>query len=97
MASKADSLDAGDDGHEHDGEEGADVEDFQLFEEVPGEVEDEDHGKEEDDVAAGDVAAALGIFNKKWLIGWQVVLLWTWRVFHGWMPTFEDGWGEFRN
>ncbi len=46
----ADFLEALDDGHEHNGEKGADVEDFKLFHQVPGEGQREDDGKEEEDV-----------------------------------------------
>ena len=50
-APDVDLLIALDDGHENDGEERADVEDFQLFQQVPGECESKDDGEEEEDVA----------------------------------------------
>jgi hypothetical protein len=44
--------DAADDGHENDGEEGADVEDQELFPEGPSEAEKEEDRDSEEDVAA---------------------------------------------
>ena len=46
-----DLLKALDDWHEHDGEQGADVEDFELFHQVPGEGERKDDGEDEEDVS----------------------------------------------
>ena len=50
--------DAVDGGHQDDGEEGADVEDLELFAELPGEGEQEQDADGEEDVAA-DVGAGL--------------------------------------
>ena len=50
-ATDMDLLEALDDRHEHDSEERADVEDLQLFHQVPGKGEGEDDGEEEEDVA----------------------------------------------
>ena len=52
VAANVEFGDAGDDGRENDGEERADVDDLQLFEQVPGEVEREQDGDAEEDVAA---------------------------------------------
>ena len=51
--------DAGDDGHENDGEEGADVEDQELFFEGPGEGEKKEDRDSEEDVAADGGAGSL--------------------------------------
>ena len=66
-------LNAQDERHKHDCKERADVDDLELFEQVPGEIQGEDHAEEEGDMAAGDVAARLGVFDENGLIGWQVV------------------------
>jgi hypothetical protein len=51
--------DAGDDGHEDGGEEGADVYDEHLFLEGPGEGEEEKDSEGEEDVAANGAAGLL--------------------------------------
>jgi hypothetical protein len=51
--------DARDGGHENDSEEGADVEDEELFLECPGESEEEKNGDGEEDVAADFGAGSL--------------------------------------
>jgi hypothetical protein len=51
VATDLEVADPVDDGHQNYGEEGADVEDLELFRELPGEAEEED-GEEEEDVAA---------------------------------------------
>ena len=60
--------DPGDDGEEDNGEERADVEDLEFFEEMPGEKEADEQAEEEGDVTAGDVAAALGVFDEERVI-----------------------------
>jgi hypothetical protein len=55
VAAKVGFGDAGDDGHQDDGEEGADVEDQQLLFERPGEGEEK-----KDDDAEEDVCASCG-------------------------------------
>jgi hypothetical protein len=51
--------DVGDGGHKNDSEEGADVEDDDLFAEGPGEGEKEEDADAEDDVAADFSAGSL--------------------------------------
>ena len=51
--------DEGDDGRENDSEEGADVEDEELFPEGPGEGEKEEDRDAEEDVAADFIAGSL--------------------------------------
>ena len=50
-AEEVDCGDAVDDGHQDDGEEGADVEDFELFGELPGEEQGYEHAEGKEDVA----------------------------------------------
>jgi hypothetical protein len=59
VAADVELGDAGDGGHENDGEEAADVEDQDLFPECPGEGEKEEDGDGEEDVAADGCAGSL--------------------------------------
>ena len=59
IAAEVELRDARDGGHENDGEEGADVEDQELFFEGPGEGEEEEDGDGEEDVAADFGAGSL--------------------------------------
>jgi hypothetical protein len=59
IAAQVETSDARDGGHENDGEEGADVEDEELFPETPGEREKEQDRNAENDVAANFCAGAL--------------------------------------
>jgi hypothetical protein len=52
IAANRELGDAGDDRHQDDGEEGADVEDLEFFAELPGEAEEEKDADGEQDVAA---------------------------------------------
>ncbi len=58
----AHGLETPDDGHEDDGEEGADVENLKLFHQVPSERENKKYREEEEDVAV-DLLDALGRFD----------------------------------
>jgi hypothetical protein len=58
-----------DDGHEDDGEEGADVDDFEDAAELPREAEGEEDGEEEEDVAARGGAAALLAWGERLGVG----------------------------
>jgi hypothetical protein len=57
--------DAVDGGHEDDGEEGADIEDQQLFLEGPGEGEAEEDDKTEDNVAADGGAGSFFVRGER--------------------------------
>jgi hypothetical protein len=59
IAAQVETRDAIDGGHEDDSEEGADVEDQDLFPECPGEGEKEEDRDAEEDVAADFGAGSL--------------------------------------
>ena len=72
--------DAGDGGHENDSEEGADVEDEELFLEGPGEGEKEEDADAEEDVAADFGAGAFlvrgeGLRVRGWSAGVSLRML----------------------
>src|SRR5271163_3017778 len=52
-AADTEPADPVDDGREHDREQSADVEDFKLLRQLPGQTKGDQDEKEEDDVAAG--------------------------------------------
>ena len=62
VLAEAERFDVADDGGEDDGEESADVEDFKLFEEVPGDIQGEQDADGEEDVTV-DGAALLRSFD----------------------------------
>ncbi len=84
VAAEVELRDASDDGHENDGEEGADVEDQELFFEGPGEGEKEQDGDCEEDVAADRSAGAL-------FVGGEVVGCWVGQPISPWMLVW-DAW-----
>jgi hypothetical protein len=68
--------DARDDGHEDDGEQGADVEDQQLLLEDPGESQEEQDDDGEEDIAANRCSRLFLLRGQVGKDGRQVVLLW---------------------
>ena len=68
VAANADLGDAVDSRHENDSEEGADVEDEELFLERPGKSEEEKDGDSEEDVAADGCAGSLLVGSE--VFGW---------------------------
>jgi hypothetical protein len=80
VAANAVFGDAGDDRHQDDGEEGADVEDQQLFLEDPGEGEKEQDDDAEEDIAADRSSGLLLVGGQMWEYGRQLVLLWVMTV-----------------
>jgi hypothetical protein len=68
--------DAGDDRHQDDGEEGADVEDQQLFLEGPGEGEKEQDDDAEKDIATSRSSGLPLVGGQVREYGRQLVLLW---------------------
>ncbi len=73
-AEEVSRSDAVDDGHQDDGEEGADVEDLELFGELPGEDQRYEHTEEKEDVAVDASALLLclgagsGIRSGLWVV-----------------------------
>jgi hypothetical protein len=72
--------DAGDGGHEDDGEEGADIEDQQLLLEGPGEGEAEEDDETEENVAADGGAGTSFVRGEADGWGGQLALLSVLRV-----------------
>ena len=59
-AAKTEAHDAVDGGHEHDGEERADVDEGEDLAQTPGENEGKQHSEGEEDMAADGAAGLLG-------------------------------------
>jgi hypothetical protein len=58
--------------HQHDGEQRADVQDFQFFEQVVCDCQQEKDGDSEDDVRAGGGAALSGDSRQWRICGWSL-------------------------